>query len=71
MNFIERTSYIAFSGYWNSIFMKDNTKKISESVDSRFEKILEEEKKMAAPVYNCKGEVIEYYEDGRHLNLSG
>ncbi len=49
----------------------DTGKERTENKDFRIIKKLEDERKKVQPVYNAKGEIIEYDNYGRHLNIKG
>lgn len=71
---IQRMSYIApFTGYGSDDLNKslESGKESPESKNARFENMIEEERKRVAPVYDSKGKVIEYYENGKYLDIRG
>lgn len=47
----------------------DAGKERPERKEIRIEKILEDEQKKVQPVYNAKGQIIEYDKYGRHLDV--
>ena len=49
--------------------MNDAGKETQEAREIRVQKALEEERKKVAPVYDSKGKIIEYCDDGRHLDI--
>lgn len=50
--------------------MQDAGKETPAKEEIRVRKALEEERKKVQPIYNLKGKVVEYYENGRHLDVN-
>jgi len=68
---IDSVTAAQFTGYFQSeikkILEQGKVAKISEEI--RVQRRLEEERKRVQPVYNVKGKLIEYSENGRHLDV--
>ena len=68
---IDSVTAAQFTGYFQSGIKKSleqgKVAKISEEI--RVQRRLEEERKRVQPVYNVKGKLIEYSENGRHLDV--
>lgn len=63
---IDIVTPIQYSGYFNSHIQRIPKDELAET--ERVVKSLDEERKKVQPVYNAKGQLIEYDEHGRHLN---
>ncbi len=48
----------------------DAGKPAPEAEEIRVQKALEDERKKVQPIYNSKGEIIEYDQYGRHLDIT-
>lgn len=61
------------TGYCHHLIRKisDAGKETSESKETRFQKILDEERKRVLPIYNAQGKLVEYDKYGRHLDIKG
>lgn len=60
-----------YMGYFDEPIKKMNSVGEEQDLDKteRVKKILEEDRKKVQPVYNAKGQLIEYDEHGRHLDI--
>ncbi|MCK5043627.1 hypothetical protein KAR52_01330 [Candidatus Pacearchaeota archaeon] len=59
------------TGYCHNLIRRtmDAGKERPEKKEIRIEKILEDEQKKVQPIYNTKGQIIEYDKYGRHLDV--
>lgn len=60
-----------WTGYFYLFIKKifDAGRERPESIETRVEKVIEEEKKKVVQIYNSKGQIIEYCDSGRHLDI--
>jgi hypothetical protein len=59
------------TGYCHNLIRKtmDAGKERPDKKVTRIQKILKEEQKKVQPIYNTKGQIIEYDKYGRHLDI--
>lgn len=67
------SSILVYTGYYYEFIHKTSKagEEREEIKEERIKKILDEERKRIQPVYNVKGEIIEYDNHGRHLDVEG
>lgn len=65
-------SIAGMTGYGHTEVRKslDAGTETQESKDARFNKLSDEEREKVIPIYNSKGEIIEYDSHSRHLDTS-
>ena len=68
---IDSVTAVQYTGYFQSEIKKSleqgKVNPVTEEI--RVQRRLEEERKRVQPVYNVKGKLIEYSENGRHLDV--
>lgn len=62
-----------YLGYFHAHIRRisDVEKETKESIDKRVQEVIENDRKRVLPVYNIKGELIEYDQYGRHFDIKG
>ncbi|HUS48951.1 MAG TPA: hypothetical protein VMZ91_02200 [Candidatus Paceibacterota bacterium] len=66
---MEIISIVPYIGFGHNLIRRtlDAGKETQEAREVRVQKALEDARKKVPPVYNSKGKLVEYNNDGRHL----